>query len=116
VATARTALCKRQFDLVISDYQLEDGPADGLIAWMCTQGAAPPVLLMTATPELPSAVTQAPVVRRVIAKPAAPETLLGWVEQFIPRDLPRVVFPRLVGTAERSLLLEDSPAWNGIPG
>ncbi|OGV66179.1 MAG: hypothetical protein A3K19_19475 [Lentisphaerae bacterium RIFOXYB12_FULL_65_16] len=107
VSTAQKTLRDRHIDLVISDFNLEDGSAEDLITWMSAQEASPPVLLVSAACELPGSVTQAPIVRGVLRKPAAPETVLGLVEDLLSGNLVRAAFPRLVGAAERSLLLEE---------
>lgn len=104
-ASAAAALATDEYDVVVTDWRLPDGVAADYLA-----NCQLPVVAVSGHPE---EVAGAAAVRTVLAKPVAPNTLLGWLERLavptvapVPAALPVDVAGWLA--AARQLLSGDA--------
>lgn len=100
---AIVALKGQEFDMVISDVQMEGIGGLGLVNYLQQHNAQVPILLMTAFATIDSAVSAIKLgAVDYLAKPFAPEVLLNQVSRYLK---PKLIEDQPVVADERSLAL-----------
>jgi DNA-binding response OmpR family regulator len=101
-------LDSRTFDLVVCDHDLTDGKGVELVEKIVSSGRDENVIYLSAAPPaVLQKISRMSPVKKVLSKPASPESLLEAVNEFREvRGIPDS-YPRLIGDDEREMLLGD---------
>ncbi|OGV56735.1 MAG: hypothetical protein A2017_09720 [Lentisphaerae bacterium GWF2_44_16] len=102
-------LQSRGFDLIVCDHDLTDGKGIDLIKKMNAAGKDYPVIYLSAAlPEILSEAASLQSVKKILTKPIGKETLIETLSQFRKNENGEITYPKLIGTEERRMLLNDT--------
>ena len=99
----------RAFDLIVCDHDLADGKGIDLIKKMNAAGKNYPVIYLSAAqPEILSEAASLQSVKKVLTKPVGKEILIDTLSRFKKDEAGEIIYPKLIGTEERRMLLDDT--------
>lgn len=116
IQSARQVLLSNNVDLIVSDFDLEDGNAAEIVRQFETDGLSfPTIILSGAGSRRLSEVSGMHAVKMVLHKPVELSELLNAVAKWMPEKQRRRCFRSMIGPEEREFLLMDSGKGFGSP-
>lgn len=102
-------LQSRGFDLIVCDHDLNDGKGIELIRKMNAAGKDYPVIYLSAAlPEILNEAATLQSVKKILTKPVGKENLIEAIKLLKTDRREETVYPKLIGTEERRMLLDNT--------